>query len=328
MGKIQKALSEVSETFKRFPIPLILALFCAFSLWLAQDGWGRFDNFWALKLAGILGVALPLFLSINLYSERKLLAKSTKILSYTIIAALLVIYYYFIENHPVHNARLGLILLSSWFSLFIIPHIGNKDGASYWEFNKNLILRALMSSLFALALFAGLALAITAIDQLFNIHFTGGRIYFRIFVFVGIFINMTILLMGIPKEYPSASLEINYPKILKLFVQYVLLPLSAVYLLILYIYSGKILIEFNLPKGWASGLISAYATVGLVAFAALYPLKEKWARIYSKYFFYLLSPLFILLFVSIQKRVSDYGITESRYFLIVSSLALLLLTVY
>src|SRR5690606_16068267 len=53
-----------------------------------------------------------------------------------------------------------------------------------------------------------------------------------------------------------------------------------------------------------------------------------WMHQFSKLFFWLMAPLLVLLFVAIWVRVSEYGLTEMRYFIILMALWLTGITLY
>ena len=112
----------------------------------------------------------------------------------------------------------------------------------------------------------------------------------------------------------------TYPVILKFFTQYILIPLLIIYAVILYFYSAKILLNWELPRGWVSYLILAYSVVGILALLLVHPLKQEstasWVRVFSRIFYFTLIPLLVLLFTAIFTRILEYGYTEPRYFVL------------
>lgn len=139
-------------------------------------------------------------------------------------------------------------------------------------------------------------------------------------------------LAGVPADIQALDEDKSYPKGLKIFTQYVLIPLSTVYVIILLAYEIKILVEWKLPKGLVSNLILGYAVFGILSLLLVYPIREqnenKWLKTYSRSFYFLLIPLLALLFVAVGTRVSSYGVTEFRYFLIVLAIWLLGISLY
>jgi hypothetical protein len=180
-------------------------------------------------------------------------------------------------------------------------------------------------------LYLGLAAAIAATRFLFNLTFEY-KIYSTLFVWIAGIFNTLFFLSGIPANTTGLQSEQSYPKGLKVFTQYVLIPLATVYLVILLAYEVKILFQWHLPKGYVSNLILGYAVFGLLAILLVYPLREqeenKWIKIYARSFYFLLVPLIALLFLAIYSRILPYGVTVPRYFLILLAGWLAFITVY
>ena len=99
-------------------------------------------------------------------------------------------------------------------------------------------------------------------------------------------------------------------------MQYVLLPLVGIYLVILYAYGLKILFQWNWPQGWVSQLVLWYSVVSILSILLLWPLREKadsgWIKSFTSWFFRLLIPLLVMLFLAIFERIGDYGLTVNR----------------
>ena len=123
-----------------------------------------------------------------------------------------------------------------------------------------------------------------------------------------------------------------YSRGVKLFTQYVLLPLEVVYLLILYVYTAKILIQWQLPQGGVAYLVMAFSVAGIFALLLLYPIRdsaeERWIRIFTRWFYLALFPLIVLLGVAIFRRIGEYGVTENRYLVAALAVWLTGITIY
>jgi hypothetical protein len=180
-------------------------------------------------------------------------------------------------------------------------------------------------------LFAGLAAAIAAMNFLFNFKFEWDTFSILFTWIVGIFSTL-FFLGGVPANFESLEADVSYPKGLKVFTQYVLIPLATVYVVILLSYEIKILVQWELPKGLVSNLILGYAVFGFLSLLLVYPIREqeenKWLKTYTRSFYFLLIPLLALLFAAAGTRVFRYGITEMRYFLIMLAIWLLFITLY
>ena len=221
--------------------------------------------------------------------------------------------------------------ISHLFVAFI-PFVGKSyREKGFWEYNKNLFINFILTTIFTQVLILGVLLAILAVEKLFAFHFDE-KIYPETGLSMAIFGSTFIFLLFNAKGLSNLEKESQYPVILKFFTQFVLIPLLIIYLVILYFYSGKILLAWELPRGWVTYLVMAFSIVGILALLLVYPLKEikakSWVVIFSKAFYYSLLPLLILLFTAIFTRVLQYGFTEARYYVLVLAIWLATLTIY
>ncbi len=202
---------------------------------------------------------------------------------------------------------------------------------NFWQYNKNLFVNLFLTAVFTGVLIGGVELAILAVEELFSFDFDG-KVYAETFFALGIFGSTFIFLLFNETGLDYLEKEGKYPVVLKFFTQFILIPLLIIYVVILYFYCAKIVINWQLPRGWVSYLVLAYSIVGIFALLLVHPLKElklkSWIVIFSKLFYYTLIPLIILLFVAIFTRVLQYGYTEARYFVLLISLWLTILVLY
>jgi hypothetical protein len=185
--------------------------------------------------------------------------------------------------------------------------------------------------LFVGVLFAGLAVAILAGNELFDLGIDGKR-YGQLWVMLSCFVGPMFVLAGLPKPLVGLEQSHDYPKVLKAFAQYILLPLVGLYLAILYLYEIKIVAQWNWPRGWVSQLILWYSAVGLSSLLILWPLRDaeenRWVKRFTTWFFYLLVPLIVMLFLAIKVRIGDYGLTVNRYLVVSVAVWLTIVVLY
>lgn len=93
-------------------------------------------------------------------------------------------------------------------------------------------------------------------------------------------------------------------------------PALIIYTAILYLYAAKILVTWTLPKGMVAGMVFTFAILAVVV-KALQPYLTR--RRYDWYFdrFSLISlPLLVLFWTGTARRIGEYGLTESRFYLV------------
>lgn len=286
------------------------------------------------KLLIVCNFALTLLISADLFAETHGLTAVRKwglrILVLIICAAL-----YFLLNPIVYEADvIRVVMLAFAFHLLVSfsPFIGQGNVNGFWEYNKSLFLQIITGGIFAGVLTLGLFIAVAAVDALFDVKMPDNSYaYIASLTMVG-FLTL-FFLSGVPKNFETLNeSDHEYPKWLKIFTQYVLIPLLSIYLVILLVYEAKILISWELPKGYVSMLILGYAVAGILSLLLIHPIRNKegngWMGIFSRFFYVMMIPLVVLLLLAVWKRVSVYGITESRYILIILAVWLTIVTLY
>src|SRR5690606_1922113 len=224
------------------------------------------------------------------------------------------------------------VYILSHLLVAFVAFIRKKDSEkNFWQFNKNLFVNFFLTLVFTGVLCGGVELAILAVDQLFNMDFDY-KVYAIAYYFLAIFGSTFIFLLFNETGLLFLEKEGDYPVVLKFFTQYVLIPLLFIYVIILYFYSAKILINWELPRGWISYLIIAYSVIGIFALLLVFPLKEdgkkSWVKGFSRAFYYTLAPLIMLLFTAVFTRILEYGYTEPRYYVLLIAVWLTIVVIY
>ncbi|WP_374948889.1 DUF4153 domain-containing protein [Mucilaginibacter sp.] len=322
-------------TIRRFPFEVLFALAgtIAATIKVELTRLNRVDESWCTRSIMIANLGLLLSLSATLFAESKSIRGSRKMFIRLAAAAISLALIFAINPATQAADYVRFLLFSLGFHLlvafagFTVP--GHIQG--FWQFNKALFLRFLTSALYSAVLFAGLAAAIGAMNFLFNFKFEWDTFSILWIWIVGMF-STVFFLAGVPPHLQELDQDFSYPKGLKVFTQYVLIPLATVYVAILLAYEVKILIQWSLPKGLVSNLILGYAVFGILSLLLVYPIRDKeenrWLKTYSRSFYFLLIPLLGLLFTAMGTRIFHYGITEKRYFLLLLACWLLSITVY
>lgn len=319
----------------RFPLQLLAALVAviAWCLLINHTEKSFFSEEQLIRLLLVCNLVLTLLLAADLFAEVKGYQSGRKWVL-RLLALLLCTFLYVLLRPAWYEAdiyRAGFFIVAFHLLVSFAPFIGQGTLNGFWQYNKILFLRFLTAALYAAVLFAGLSVALLAIDGLFNADI-GWQIYMRLFAIITAGFCTVFFLAGIPWQVGTLDEEQGYSKGLKVFTQYVLIPLMTIYLAILLVYEVKIIISWELPKGMVSTLILGYAFFGILSLLLVYPIRGKeensWIRLFSRFFYVMMLPLVILLLLAVWKRVSNYGITEPRYILIVLALWLTFITLY
>jgi hypothetical protein len=319
----------------RFPLQVIISIVAICICFMLIDLKGIYVREANLvKLLFLCNMAFVLLLAADLFATTHQFQPVKKWLLRLCCLVICSALYFALSPQLVAADRFRIALLIFAFHLLVAfaPFIRNGNLNGFWAYNKILFLQILTAGLYAFVLFAGLSVALMAIDGLFQVK-VDSNIYMRLLSVVGIGFTSIFFLSGIPLDFKSLSeTQHPYPKGLKIFTQYVLIPLLTIYLAILLVYEVKIIISWEMPNGMVSTLILGYAVFGVLSLLLVYPIREQegngWIRLFSKWFYLMMIPLVVLLLLAVWKRVGTYGITESRYILIILALWLSIITAY
>jgi hypothetical protein len=324
------SLHQITEsarlTIRRFPLAIADALVgSAAAIVLVNYTEEQPDWWWTLNnvfVASSLGIAL--LMAAVLVGER-LQWNRRRLIGMQMAGVVLLILYGFTLPHNIYAPpyvfaiRHWLLLLGVHLLVACAPFFRKGEINGFWQFNKSIFLRLLTAALFSAVLLAGLDIALVAITHLFDIKIRPER-YLQVFIVIAGIFNTWFFLSGVPRNLNELEGETAYPKGLKVFTQYVLVPLVTVYVAILYTYLVKIIVEWSWPKGWVSYLVLGFSIAGIFSLLLVHPIQERegnvWIKRFARWYYVAEIPLVVVLLLAIWRRVSEYGITENRYFVI------------
>jgi hypothetical protein len=326
-------LSAARRSALRFPLALICGVTAAIAAMVLVDHRGDDSSVVRLLMASQIGI--PLLIALTILAERRGGRHSAPVMwVYQLSGLGLLAAYYFTLPDDV-----GTVAVTRFFQLnvgvhllvSVVPYlrIGSDDG--FWQYNVELFQRLLTGIVFSATLFAGLSIAILALDQLFGAD-VGEETYMRLWFGVIFVFNTWYFLGGIPTDIDALAQRDYYPPVVKVFSQYILAPLVAIYLVILLIYFVKVVITTVWPSGWIGYLVSSVAAAGLFSLVLLNPVigrsEYRWVNTYARLFYLFLIPAIAMLLLAIYKRIAQYGVTENRYFLTALTIWLAFIALY
>lgn len=310
--KLQTAVTRLPLTFVA-----ILGVAILFVLAIQTDT----DNVYTRWImAGVVSVFATL--AVYLFAEKKWSKLVTTIINLVLMTLLVWLFSAFSENISDANAtQFTMLLVSAFTAIFFAGFISEKDSLRWWDNLQDTLFHLVISAFFAGVLMAGLGLAIVSLDKLFGLKIDDEvYAYLAVFCFV-LFMPSYFLSQLSEKTASDESFSISYPVIFKILGLYILLPILAIYTLILYGYLFKIIASWELPNGWVSWLVSILGFVGFLTMVILHPLnlkgENKIIRFFSRFFPLIFFPLLVLMLVGIVRRFSDYGITINRLLVLI-----------
>lgn len=329
-------LSAFVSVFRRFPGTMFFAVLGTMAcLCLMDDLGGSYDNQdlwirqWLISLIG-----LPFLTAFVAYSESNHWEKWKGTLLQILGVAATVAAWFWLDNKApnfdwqILPQYLALLLIGH-LAVAFAPYLNNRPVRDFWDYNRQLFANIVVGALFSFVIYSGLALAMLAVDNLFDLHIPSQR-YAQLFVVLAGIFNTSYFLYHFPKSYTlegsrQEESETEQPKattgaynwIFRTLCKFVLIPIVLLYFLILYAYGAKIGLQWSLPKGWVSSLIIGFSVAGIFTYLLNFYLPEEdrslLVHAFKRWFWWVLLPLTGLLFIAIGKRIGDYGVTEPRF---------------
>ncbi len=331
---IRNLWSELKSVLKRFPLVMSMALLGTAAGVLLVDSASYFlgeEILVNVLITSVLGFLL--FLALRFYTERN---TSRTGLFQIVAGSFLVLYYLLLPDHYQgnefeHVLRSILYGIAFFMAITFSPFIKHEELNGFWQHNRHLFTRVFFTGLYTGTLYLGLVLALASLESLFDISIRS-EFYFELWIAVVGLVATSFFLAGIPKKLSSLNVLKDYPKGIRVFSQYILLPLLGLYFVILYAYTAKILFTGVWPEGIVSTLIMVFSFVAIFTSFLLHPLTSDkaypWVARFSKWIYVFIIPMVAILFWAISIRVGDYGLTERRYYVIAIGLWLLSTSVY
>jgi hypothetical protein len=310
------------RTLRRFHVVLAAGFTAAAAAILSIEHLGDQRLTERLLVAATLG--LPLFTALRVAGERRRVPPAGHVLLTAVGVGVLALVaaLWFRWSDPVRFSRYLQLSVAFHLLVAIAPVTRRSEPLAFWQYNRLLFERFLAAVLYTVVLYAGLALALAAVDRLFGVDVPGTG-YVRLWVTIAFVVNTWVFLAGVPRDLDALAGRLDYPPGLKVFAQYILIPIVVVYLVILSAYLAKVVITWDWPSGWIGWLVSGVAVVGILALLLVHPVAReagnRWVAGYARGFFLVLLPSVLMLWLAIGQRVAQYGVTEHRYFLIVLS---------
>lgn len=324
---VKNILRGLYSSIKRFPVTILISASLAAILILISEINPR-ENY-LMKIALVLSIGIPLSLCIKHFFEKRSEKNSYKLIATYIFSALLLLIYYFSLSKDIGmitTTRTIAINLALYLGFLFIPYFPKKD---QFEIYVITVLTGFFTTLiYSIVLFLGLSAILFTIDKLLGIIILG-KIYYYTWLFVVFIFGVSYFLATVPLKNQIITPK-SYPKLLRILLLYIVMPLLTAYTIILYIYFGKIIITMVWPSGIVSHLVLWYSIIvtGVLFFITPLHHENSWANKFSKFAPKIILPLLIMMFISIGIRINAYGITERRYYVVILAIWVFCMMLY
>jgi hypothetical protein len=325
MSRIKNFMNNIvynlKETITRFPMTIVFLSSLSTVMFLIIEDYSSLDIDLLSRymFAGIFGAFLAT--TVRFMMERYENLKNS-FLFYGLTILLTIGYFYFMTDDKVDNKMLIHLLVIS-FALFAaylyLP--SSKNALNFGNVALAHFKSAFTAILYGIVLYVGIAAIIGAIDiLLYDVDY---KSYAHAANIIFIFFTPLYYLSLLPKfnsrdENDDAKKEISftYPRFLDILVSYITIPLITAFTAVLIIYFIKILATGVWPVGQIGPMVLGYSAAGYFIYILSSNLNNKFSVLYRKLFPLILIPLVVMQMVSSYIRIDAYGITESRYYVV------------
>ena len=328
---IKKQITGLGSSVIRFPITALLS-FTLMSLLITLnemniDGSGNQELIERLAMATAIGMLFSISMK-HIYEAK--LDKYNSILMVSVPTAVIMFLYYLFFTKDMDLIRgiqfagaIVALIIGIFYSLKVL-----QPKQAYEAYVIRIFSGLFLTILYAGVLFFGISAIIFTINSLFDADIEG-KWFFYVFLMDTFIFGALMFLSKLPRKEDTFE-EAPYSKGLKVLLLYIVIPLITIYTGILYVYFVRILVSSEWPRGLVSNLVLWYSVVAAAVIFFLTPILEenKLAKIFRTWFPRVLLPILAMMFVSIGKRIHQYGVTENRYFVVLLGLWVLGIMVY
>ena len=323
---IKKYPSQISTAFKRFPLAVAFAIFTTIAFIYVFESHSLLTDSKLLFWLFFYPIAATMIaLTISLVQESR---KKFSIIPHVVAEAVwlavsiaLTFYYVSTDNNTEHTYVLvtGLFIYTTVFlSIFIAPFFKQKDENGFWVFLMKNAKAAVIASAISAVLLIAIEGLLLGFFNLFDI-----KVSDKPFIYSAIICSCTIFPILFFSGIPSIDECLQEAPALNKFQtsanKFLFLPVISLYIILLYAYIAKIIIQWEMPKGMVSYLVSASMMLMLLRVTLTLPERINPKPSFEKTLLKILPaaciPLVILMSVGIMRRISDYGISEDRYYI-------------
>ncbi len=323
---IKKYPSQISTAFKRFPLAVAFAIFTTIAFIYVYESHSLLTDSKLLFWLFFYPIAATMIaLTISLVQESR---KKFSIIPHVVAEAVwlavsiaLTFYYVSTDNNTEHTYVLvtGLFIYTTVFlSIFIAPFFKQKDENGFWVFLMKNAKAAVIAGAISVFLLIAINGLLFGFFNLFDI-----KVSDKPFIYSAIICSCTIFPILFFSGIPSIDECLQEAPALNKFQtsanKFLFLPVISLYIILLYAYIAKIIIQWEMPKGMVSYLVSASMMLMLLRVTLTLPERINPKPSFEKTLLKILPaaciPLVILMSVGIMRRISDYGISEDRYYI-------------
>ena len=319
---VKKLLLHFKSGVERFPITIILAfLHFITGIYIAEVRSFQSDEFVEVNLLLFGSIFITAMCEMlyekYFYKQNRWLVRGI----YSAITFVISIIFFveYLRTNDYYNIYYFTLIPISIVLFLLIPILKKKENKE--KYLQSVFSNFVITGIFAAVLWIGVEIILTTVNYLF--FNSGDSLFFRLTTYSFWFITEVFgvsLFLSLLKK-PDDNIEnYEFPFIFNLLIKFVIIPLITIYTGVLYIYMARVIISMHLPKGLISHLVLWYTVFSVFVIILITPFtqKDKFFENFKKYFPYFSIPLIFASLFAVFQRTYQYGITENRYYVLIS----------
>lgn len=316
-------LKHIAGASRRFPVAvLLLAFLTGYLICLAHDI--GHDKKWTFFYIFYPATGALLAVSLQLLTEdfkSRVAAFVTQVMIHALWLGVSLYLTQFERFSLPQNIAVGATVVTMGLSMFLACFFRKGYDVPFWNFAWR-TMAALLAGIFVGAVLTfGLDLFVQSLNWLFGVKIKNA-VFMDIPAFCMVLVAPLLAMGQIPQgDDKHDHGVVAYSGYIKGVAQYLFVPLLLLYMTTLYVYAAKILFTWQLPVGWVSYLVSASMLGMVILIFITYPVQHEQGKSFFKsmtrWLPLAMLPLLALMTVAIGRRLSDYGITVSRLYVLV-----------
>ena len=324
---LSAVIDRFGQSFKRFPLAMLLVIFLTCFLIYHNHG-GRpgakleFFLIFYPATGALLAVALSLLTEDFMSRIAAVLTQVVLHAAWFGVSAYLAQFDRFSIPQMI---AVSATVASFGFAIFLLCFYRRNLEMPFWNFSIRTLASLALSAAIGAVLTFWLMLLLESLRMLFGIQVNYNEICMDIWTVCMVLLAPSLFMILIPKGENKYLADVpEFSRFSKGVLQYLFLPLLGLYMITLYAYAIKILMQWSLPVGGVSYLVSGSMVLMVLLIYITYPIQHlegnKLFKAVTRWLPVVMLPLLALMTVAIGRRLSDYGITVSRLYLLVFNL--------
>lgn len=270
----------------------------------------------------VLPLGCMLSTAISVWS-RYLGSKSrSEIIAQLIAAAILICDWFLLANHFKHLSTSiicgqGAAMTAAAIACLFVPDAKAMNQEQALNFTNNQIKNCLITGGLSIALAVVVTVIFQTISALFDVDTEKINLVLVIICSQAICSFIFLSRISTPEQNALQATTLSASRFRRGLTKFILLPASAIYMGVLYVYALKVTLAWSLPNGF---ITTSVTWLSALVFLTLYELKVSKPleagltfKIY-RWLPLLMMPLLLLMSVAIWYRLAEYGSTPSRLY--------------